>query len=378
MENKIFTLNEVMTELDKLIIGEELAKKTLLITTTGRLVKNAKPYSYHTLVKASSSSGKDHLVSSILGLLSKKDYLHRRRISIKNTDYLDSKEQMNKETWDETIIYLEDITEDVLNSESLKTRMSGDGEVSIVDNRKSKTLISKGKPTFILTTAESIPIKEIANRVFILNLDESKEQNRKVVDKIFSDSEEEDEEKNEINEDIKEFLASLNSYNVSIPFGKLIAPHFPTDETRARRNANRFADLIRAIAVFNQHNRKQNEKGWLIADLEDYDIAKEIFESTPQDIEEYGFAFRQEEIIQVLKKSDEPLLKAEIAKNVQTPISESNILKHLSGLVDLKVIEIINERDVGSRMRTKYALADSFGKDKRKKLPEGKDLEAKQ
>ena len=369
---KTYNWNEVIAELDKKIIGEKLAKNVLLASFIGRLVENANNFSYHTLPKGASSTGKDKIVNSILSIFPKKYILHRRRISRHEIDYMDSKEELGLDDWNGVIIYLEDISQEILNSESLKTRMSGDGAISVVDNRKSKTIQSKGKPVFVITTAESIPNTEMINRLAYIQLDETQEQTKNVVNAIFQEAEEG--KKIEYDENIKKFIENLKSYNVKIPFATKIAPYFPTNEVKQRRNAWRFIDYIKAIAVFNQNIRKCDEKGYLLAEIEDYDLAREIFEKLPQNIAEIPLGKRQEDIVKALKISPSPLMATEINTLIETPITLQCMQPHLNSLVGLGIVEKLIGSDKYNRAVDKYILKSEYKEPVKMKLPTGQEI----
>ena len=66
--------------------------------------------------------------------------------------------------------------------------------------------------------------------------------------------------------------------NVTIPFAKTIASHFPTERIRSRRDFPKLLGLIETSAFIHQHHReKQDDR--IIASAQDYYLAKELFEN---------------------------------------------------------------------------------------------------
>jgi len=128
-----------------------------------------------------SSAGKDHLTSSTLKIFPRDDYETYGRISAKALNYLHSLDLEPEYTYDGKIIYLKEITEEILNNEVMKEFTSGDEEVSQVAITKQKgagvdVVRIRGHPNVIATTATTIPTEEIRNRFNIVKLDLSDEQ----------------------------------------------------------------------------------------------------------------------------------------------------------------------------------------------------------
>jgi hypothetical protein len=75
-----------------------------------------------------------------------------------------------------------------------------------------------------------------------------------------------------------EFIRSLKSMTIAIPFAKTLAGHFPTERIRSRRDFPKLLGLIETSAFIHQYQReKQNDR--IVASLQDYYLAKKLFEN---------------------------------------------------------------------------------------------------
>jgi len=75
-----------------------------------------------------------------------------------------------------------------------------------------------------------------------------------------------------------DFIRSLKSMTVAIPFASTLAAHFPTERIRSRRDFPKLLGLIETSAFMHQHQREKREER-IIASLADYLVAKSLFEN---------------------------------------------------------------------------------------------------
>jgi len=357
--------NEVaIEELNKKHIGDIKAKEIVFLCGLGRLVQNKKPYSFNVIVHGASSSGKDDLVKAVLELFPEEDVESFGRVSQKALNYLHNKKHEPNWTYDGKILYLEDVEEAVLNNEVMRVFTAGVTKAAIVGDKKAVVLEVKGKPVVITTTATTIPTEEILNRFSIVKLDESEQQTRST----FSVEEE------EYSKDILEFVKGLKSYEVDIPFTKKISKVFPADKVRRRRDFQRFLDLIRAVAVFHQQERRGHSTGTIRAELEDYDIAKEVFMNMYSGVADCPLQETDKRIIEVLEKEKEPISVKELAARMQGYITIQNLYPHLKNLESKGILASFELRDTFNVPFTKYDLSEEFKAKEPIKLPNSIDL----
>jgi len=353
----------ILNELGKQHAGDIKAREVIFLCAMGRLVKNRKPYSFNVLLLTKSSSGKDHIIQSVLKLFEKNKVWERYgRISETTLNYLhaESEEEPNF-TWDGKLLYLPEITNKVLNNEIMKEFTSGESseettEVAIT-KRKTKgvdIIRVRGKPEVFTSTAKTIPSEEIRNRYNIIGLDLSDEQ----TENIFKF------EREEISPDILKYISEMKASEVKIPKKLLnfIIKVFPKHKIRFRRDFPRFLDFIRALALFNGRD---------IAIEEDYNIAKEIFINAFSNASDIPLKDIDEEIIKVMKDKKLGIEAREIHKEIDKgeKFSLQTIYEHLRELEDKEIIEGEQERILTGYLVTKYSLTKEFLDNKPFTLP---------
>jgi hypothetical protein len=351
----------IVDELDKKHKGDIPAKEVIFLCSVGRLIKNKNPYSYNILVLDKSSAGKDSLVGSVLKIFPREDYETYARITSKSLNYLHSLDTEPDYDYNGKILYLKEITEDILNNEVMKEFTSGDEDISRVAITKQKGAgvdikEVKGHPCVFTTTATTIPTEEIRNRFNIIKLDLSEEQTARTFIR----------EKEEYNEKIKEFLRNLNPYEVEIPqeLFNFIVKAFPRNKVRYRRDFQRLLDFIKAVTLFNQEERQRKGTGILIAEPEDYDKAKDIFINAFSTSSTLPLKDIDERIVKVLEKSEKPLSAKQILNEMGGIITIQNLYPHLRSLVLTEILNELTDRDVFNNITTNFILSEEF-KDKK-------------
>lgn len=343
-------------ELSKKHKGNIASKEIIFLCAIGRLVKNKKPYSFNCLVLSPSSSGKDHLVSSVLKLFPQDDIEIFGRISAKALNYLHTIDEEKDYNYDGKIIYLKEIEEEILNNEVMKEFTSGEEEISKVAITRQKGAgvdikEIRGHPEVFTTTATTIPNEEIRNRFNIVGLDLSEQQ----TEMSFMDEEE------EYSEDIKKFLSGLKSYNVKIPkkLFTFIKTNFPKNKIRYRRDFYKLLDFVRVLALF--HGNK-------IADSDDYDRAKDIFMNAFSTCADIPLKDIDNRIVKVLEKAEIPLSAKKILDELGGIISIQALYPHLRNLVSKEILNELTDRILGIVINN-YVLSEEFKEKKPFKLP---------
>lgn len=274
-------LIDLTNEVHKKAVGEDKPTKTIFLICCLGKVKNKSPASANLCINGASGTGKDFLTGAVLALLPEKKIFARRRISSKALDYVLSQHQTRD--WSDYILYLEDVSDGVLNAESVKTLMTASPDkeniVSVVVDGAVKDLKVKGKPVFIFTTAKSKPNEETLRRLPFLFLDESEKQTRAILEK------QADNAMNGVVEECsqvsKKFFNGLEKVEVVIPYAKKVQHNLSDKWIKKSKRFQivlrtvfpRFLDYIKASAALHQHQREKVEEK-IIANPEDYENAR--------------------------------------------------------------------------------------------------------
>lgn len=289
-------------EFDKRIVGEERVRRTIfLVALGGRLVINAEPTSSNLMVNAVSSAGKDYTVNAVLDILPQNATLRRKRISPKTLDYWHTTKNDPDWTWDEKILYLEDISNDVLNSPVFIVMSSSKGGIAtIVDKQKPVELEVRGKPSVIITTASPSLRADLLRRYPIVNLDEEVEQTIEV-NKLQAKLKEKGISP-EYSKDIKLALEQLKPVKVKIPFASKLAGVLSPHHISMRTNFPRFLEYIAFSTAIHQYQREKDKDGFYLATGEDYKIGVECFKTTMSNIYSIPLTRNQQKILDVMKE----------------------------------------------------------------------------
>lgn len=356
----------VCEELNKKHKGDIEAKEILFAGCLGARVSNKKSYSYNALTLTTSSAGKDHLTNSILKIFCKEVYETYGRISAKALNYLHSMDTEPDYTYDGKIIYLKEITDEILNNEVMKEFTSGEEEISQVAITKQKgagvdVVRIRGHPVVFATTANTIPSEEIRNRFNIVTLDISEEQTART---FICDEEKYD-------ENIRLFLSNLKPYAVEIPkeLMRFIVKAFPKNKVRYRRDFQKLLDFIKAIALFNQEVREKSDAYTIIAEPEDYDRAKDIFVNAFSSCSEIPLKDIDRRIVTALEKADKPLSAKGILNETGGIITIQNLYPHLRNLVQKEILNELTDRDQYNNVITNFVLSEEYKEKKPFILP---------
>lgn len=368
-DNNLFEKIAV-NELDKKIVGEIPTRKVIVLCGYGgRLVENAQTASFNLMINDDAGTGKDYTAGASLELLPKEKYIKKTRISPNVLNYWHNAEDEPDWTWDSKVLYLEDISENILNHDVFKVMCSSGSSATIVKDQKVIDLEVKGKPVMIITTATAIPNPELTRRFVIVNLDSSKNQTRDIMKRHS-----EFREKGivpQINLDIKDAMKYLKRVKVRIPFAKKIDEHFPHQNVVMRTNYPRFLDFISASVALHQYQREQDEEGFYLATEQDYEIARECFLKVCSNKYMIALTINQKKILNVFEKY--PELKGTYSKlhaNYMNFISDNAVKTNLNILVSYGLLESFETENEQNRMVTMYSLPLGFKQNENVEIPE--------
>lgn len=240
-------LHYIKKDLDNFVIGEDENKLLLFLVC-------ASSHGYQPLgavIAGSSSSGKSYLMNQITKAF-KSNTIEFTRMTSASLDRLQT-DMKGKILKVEEMRGIEDVQSKlrVLISEGglrlLSTRRNEEGNID------TEVIETKGTPVFLTTTANYQIDEELTNRLFIISIDESPEQTRKILKfqrKFWNGSESLEAEKFDL-----PWLDHLFAFRVVIPYYDLLADTFPVDSVKARRDFQKLCHVIEVVAFLHQYQR---------------------------------------------------------------------------------------------------------------------------
>lgn len=324
LENPLL-LEIIHSNLDKRITSERAARQTVLLAAIGALyVKNSKPASNCLVLNSASSSGKDYVTANVLDLFPKNQIIKRTRISPTALTYW--KRRDLTWNWDGKVLYLSDVSNEVLNCDVVKVMVTEGSHATITINQEAVDIEVKGKPGIIATIASAQPTAETLTRFPFAQLDESVNQTAAIMERegeaaalgiAFDTS---------YDRNLLNAIALLRPVDVVIPYAPTLAKIFPSAYVGMRRHFNRLLQYIRSSASLYQRQRKTNEQGAIIAQSEDYEHARMAI-----------IALTSNPAMVPLSTSDKKILA--IAKKQNKPFSVSDINEFLPDLSERSLYE---------------------------------------
>lgn len=326
-------LVETIKEVQKEVAGEEDTIAAITIVATTRLVDNAIPESTNLLLSDKTGLGKDHVTGKTLDvIIPESQHLHVTKMTPESFTYWHYKEE--GWTWNHKCIHFEDITQKLLNCSTFKVMASGDNYAVVVKDQKTIEIPIIGKPCMILTSHHANPKDEALRRFRIGALNDTKEQTKRIKEKIsrrYAGLE-------KITENIalKKAIQQLKPYPVKIPYARLIQHFFP-DDTLMRTHYHCFLDYICASAVFHQEQREKTPNGELIATPDDYMIARMVLIYTTSNPKMIPMSKEYRDLLKILELNREPMKVKDI--DLQFDKSKKWLYKHLPNLVELGLLK---------------------------------------
>jgi hypothetical protein len=266
-------LPKLIAEVQKFVAGEQDTILTIGLNACGRLVINASRTSYNIIPNDESGTGKDFTTENTLKTFVPENCLIiRTRISPKVMNYWHNSKFEPDFTWDGQVLSLKDVSDDVLNSEVMKTFTSDDTKATILIKQMACDLEIRGKPCLFATTANSTPGVELIRRFWLVPLDSSVEQTKRI--KSFHAKRAVSGTKPERDKIIADAMKALERVSVTVPFADLLADKFP-DVLITRTVFGTFIDLIKASAALHQFQREKDSRGFVVATFQDYGYARD-------------------------------------------------------------------------------------------------------
>jgi hypothetical protein len=376
-------LNLLIAEVQKRVTGETNTIKVLITCISGRLVIESDPLSYNVAATSCSGSGKDKVIKDVVPLVPEKFLIRAKSLTPKVFRYFHTayrvvgsskkwKGDLNF-SWDGKVFYCEDISDGTVNDEVFKVMLSSDAPFAYaVERQKTIQIRVTGKPVVLVTTASANLNEENLRRFLPLSLDESEEQTRRVIDHTSKQSLK-DEKALQPSPEIIEAMKLLNRVRVHIPFVRKAGRYFPTGHVISRSAYCRFLDLIKASAALHQYQRERNKRDEVIATWFDYDVARDIMNSTMTNNLLIPMTGNRKLIWDIMHETEGDYgdwFSAAILVQ-RTGLKYNNLLEHLRQMVKSKILQSRSNINPKTEKHIETWKPQHLGTFR---LPESKDL----
>jgi len=262
--------------------GEEKNKLLCYIAAISR--KMEEPLSI--LIRSRSAAGKSTLQDGILSLLPEEDYIQYTRITDQALFYKDEDSLVHKLLAIEEAAGMNGAAYSIRAIQSSKhLTVAATSKDSITGKMKTEEYKVKGPVSIFLTTTEVSLDEEMESRFLTVSIDESSKMTQKIHDKQrYQDTLEgylAKKTKNKIIAKHQNAQRLLQSVAVINPFSQHLS--FPKESLFARRDNQKYLNLIKAVCFLHQHQRGKksvNHDGQVLdyieVTLDDIDKANKI------------------------------------------------------------------------------------------------------
>jgi hypothetical protein len=270
------------------MIGEEDNRLLMYLIFTSRKRENP----LHVISLGSSGIGKTHLQEKVGALIPEEDKLEITTLSGNAFYYFGQQELRNK------LILIEDLdgTEEVLYPlREIKSKRQVTKTV-VIKNKKGETRTVTLKvegPVCVAgcTTKESL-YEDNANRSFLIYIDESREQDEKIMayQRKLSAGKVDLSEEHQIREQFRDMQRILQPVQIRNPFAEQLL--IPNEVFKPRRSNAHYLAFVELVTFYHQYQREKQY---------DKDTGEEFIETTIEDIEEANKLMKDI----LLRKSDD-------------------------------------------------------------------------
>lgn len=358
------------------VIGEEESITALTIKIMLRLVKNADPTSSNVLVSDKTGGGKDFLTKNVCDVLCDENYtyIHRTGISPKTLNYwqpTDPYDPKKKMSWDGKVLYLEDPEEELIKCQAFKVMSSGKCIITTLNkDRIVETHIIDGKPVMIVTSMKTQIDVEGQRRWDAVRVDTSNIISRAVVDNVLASATGTVPSKKD--DKFKKELARLMPYEVIIPWAITLSPYVENPDTISRTQVNKLLDYVKASAVLHQCQRELDQEGRLIAEPDDYELARCCFIYL-RNKEGNALNRAEETLLDYLRQHSKPRKITEIVTDLEC-MSKTWIFENKEDMIEKGIVSSITQFDPISNREVEHLAPSMSAKAKRNDMPPANKL----
>ena len=272
------------------VIGEENNRIFLFGIATSYKMKTT----LHALIQGSSGSGKTHLLTAISQFIPEEDKKHFTRVTESSFYNYGQYDLSNK------LICLEDLDgmkeEAYLAFRELQSRGMISSSTSGKDedgNIRAYEKLVYGPIASMSCTTKGEIYEDNMNRCFLIAVDESREQTERVIayQNQKASGQIDKEKEQQVTRFVQNCIRLLKPYEVVNPYSGQV--QLPKEAHKIRRLNELYQSYVKQIALLNQYRRSKDNKGRLVSEKEDLQVAAEImFDSILLKIDELDGSLR--------------------------------------------------------------------------------------
>jgi DNA primase len=249
----------------------------------------------HALIQGSSGSGKTHLMAKVYNFIPLEDKKNFTRVTEGSLYNYGMYDLQNK------LICIEDL--DGMKEEAQFAFRELQSKGMIISSTSTKddngNISAQEKTVYgpiasMSCTTKGEIYEDNMSRCFIIAVDESAEQSKKVIhyQNMKASGQIDEAKEKQCTEFIQTLVSLLKSYDVINPYADKV--HLPEEAHKIRRLNGLYQAFVKAVTLMHQYQRKKDGRGRLISEKEDLQAAAEIlFESILLKVDELDGSLRQ-------------------------------------------------------------------------------------
>ena len=303
------------------VVGEQTNRLLMFLIFTSRKTNNP----LHCISLGSSGVGKTHLQSKVSELIPEEDKIEITVLSANAFYYFNRTELQHKLILIEDLDGAESVLYPLRELQSKKRITKTVVHKDTKGNTKTIHLTVEGPVSVAGCTTQEHIYEDNSNRSFLLYIDESVEQDQKIMDyqRLISAGKVNAEQEHKAKELLKNVQRILKPIKVINPFAEYL--ELPKSVFKPRRTNSHYLQFIEAITFYKQYQR-----------IKKYDEAtgEEFIETTIEDIEEANeliidVLLRKSDMITGATRNHLESLKEYLKANSQTTFTSSEIRRKL-------------------------------------------------
>jgi hypothetical protein len=277
-------LAEVLDDIEAVgVVGERVLSATVFLVAVSRLLP--KPLSL--LIQGGSSAGKTFVPTKVMSLFPPEAYCELTELTPRSLYYAENVGIKHK------VLLLGErrraTTEEDIDSSKAMRELIESGGLAILSTTKedgkliARRFVVEGPAAVIQSCSHDLVAKEDLNRVVVVTPDETAEQTKRVVARVFREAAGEGQNTDIAGIRRKHYALQrrLAPHEVLLPrsLADLLIEHFPTTSLEARRAASRVVTLMQASCLLHQYQRERDAHGRLLCNHDDYRLARHLLNS---------------------------------------------------------------------------------------------------